>query len=234
MNDPRGAPAAVSALAPLVTEAPARASAAVVHAAAAAYATTVGSVPTENVPQQMVESAAAAQHLEKPTSLDMLATAAGSISRGGGGIRESVCGAVTGPEHGERGHADPSIPRRSTRKPGTWVLESPCFVDLLEKIRTNAHDVEILRLHRFIGPDVNTTVIDAVLEALLQNNNCQALYIQDFNQGFRDEQVATLCSVLRRDNIWCLNAGENYNVQRCTWQRFADEIRDTNLTVSGL
>lgn len=47
----------------------------------------------------------------------------------------------------------------------------------------------MLKLHHYLGPDVNTAVIDAVLEALMVNDNCQALYIQNFNEGFRDEQV---------------------------------------------
>jgi len=56
-----------------------------------------------------------------------------------------------------------------------------------------------LKLHHYLGPDVNTAVIDAVLEALMVNGNCQALYIQNFNEGFRDEQVrrpeqSTSCS----------------------------------------
>lgn len=49
--------------------------------------------------------------------------------------------------------------------------------------------MEVLKLHHYLGPDVNTAVIDAVLEALMVNGNCQALYIQNFNEGFRDEQV---------------------------------------------
>ncbi|CAN0454101.1 unnamed protein product, partial [Scytosiphon promiscuus] len=50
-------------------------------------------------------------------------------------------------------------------------------------------EVEVLKLHHYLGPDVNTAVIDAVLEALMVNENCQALYIQNFNEGFREEQV---------------------------------------------
>ena len=49
--------------------------------------------------------------------------------------------------------------------------------------------MEVLKLHHYLGPDVNTAVINAVLEALSINSNCQALYIQNFNDGFQDEQV---------------------------------------------
>lgn len=55
--------------------------------------------------------------------------------------------------------------------------------------RSNDPEVEVLKMHHYLGPDVNTTVINAVLEALSTNANCQALYIQNFNEGFRDEQV---------------------------------------------
>ena len=55
--------------------------------------------------------------------------------------------------------------------------------------RTNDPEVKVLKLHHYLGPDVNTAVIDAVLEALSMNVNCEALYIQNFNEGFRDEQV---------------------------------------------
>lgn len=55
--------------------------------------------------------------------------------------------------------------------------------------RSNDAEVEVLKLHHYLGPDVNSTVINAVLDALSTNNNCQALYIQNFNEGFQDEQV---------------------------------------------
>lgn len=123
--------------------------------------------------------------------------------------------------------------RRSTRVPGSSALNTPCVVDLIHKIRTNDAAVEVLKLHNFIGPDESTVVIDAVLEALMSNNNCQALYIQNFSKGFRDEQVSKLAAVLRRGNIWCLNAGENDRVSRSTWRSFVEEIDKTNVTVSA-
>lgn len=38
--------------------------------------------------------------------------------------------------------------------------------------------------------------------------------------------------MLRRGNIWCLNAGENYKVKLATWWEFVKEIESTNVTVS--
>jgi len=69
-----------------------------------------------------------------------------------------------------------------------------------------------------------------VLDALLTNNSCQALYVQNFDAGFRDDQVDKLVRVLRLGNIWCLNAGELYHVSERRWRQFAREVRDTNLT----
>ena len=45
-------------------------------------------------------------------------------------------------------------------------------------------------------------------------------------------KVAALAKVLRRGNIWCLNAGENYKVKLATWWEFVKEIESTNVTVS--
>jgi hypothetical protein len=74
--------------------------------------------------------------------------------------------------------------------------------------------VQVLKLHNFLGPDTNTAVLDAVLEALAENTNCQALYMQNFLHGVTDTQIDTLTAVLRKGNIWCLNLGENYKVRR--------------------
>lgn len=66
-------------------------------------------------------------------------------------------------------------------------------------VRSNDPEVEVLKLHHYLGPDVNTAVIDAVLDTLMVNDNCQALYIQNFNEGFRNEQVRALsCGAFRR------------------------------------
>lgn len=123
--------------------------------------------------------------------------------------------------------------RRSTRIPGSSALNSPCVVDLLHKIRTYDAAVEVLKLHNYIGPDESTAVMDAVLDALMFNSSCQALYIQNFSKGFRDEQVSKLAGVLRRGNIWCLNAGGNDRVSPSTWREFVKEIESTNVTVSA-
>ncbi|CAM9381238.1 unnamed protein product, partial [Ectocarpus sp. 12 AP-2014] len=80
------------------------------------------------------------------------------------------------------------MPRRSSRVPGYWKVESPCVVNLLSRIQADDPGVDVLKLHNYISSDVNTLVIDAVLDSLMLNNSCQALYIQNFDKGFRDEQ----------------------------------------------
>ncbi|CAN0558184.1 unnamed protein product [Ectocarpus sp. 12 AP-2014] len=127
---------------------------------------------------------------------------------------------------------DISVPRRSSRVVGSSALESPSVVRLLAQIRTDDPRVEVLKLHNYIPADVSTPVIDAVLEALMLNNNCQALYIQNVNNGLRDEQLMMLAKVLRRGNIWCLNAGENSKIKPSTWCDFVKEIDKTGVTVS--
>ena len=75
-------------------------------------------------------------------------------------------------------------------------------------------------------------VIDAALDALGDNSNCEALYIQNFNKGMRDAQVLRLLEVLMLPTcqIWCLNIGETYNVKTKTWKQFAIGLRKTKVT----
>lgn len=117
---------------------------------------------------------------------------------------------------------------RSKRVPGQSQLTSSSVVKLLKQIRENAAEVEVLRLHNLIGTEATHGVIDAVLAALLHNSNCQALYIQDVN--LVDYQIPKLLDVLKKGNIWALNAGENDKVSHETWAKFVRELPNTNLT----
>lgn len=122
--------------------------------------------------------------------------------------------------------------RRSNRKPGTSAVQSPGVVQLLAEIRENDSAVEVLKLHNRISADSSAPVIDAVLDALMANSNCQALYIQNQSRGLKDKQLLELANVLRRGNIWCLNAGENSGITVSAWWRFVEAIGETNVTVS--
>lgn len=125
------------------------------------------------------------------------------------------------------------MPRRSNRVPGSSALERTSVVRLLDQIRADYPRVEILKLHDYLPADVSTPIINAVLKALMRNSNCQALYIQNVSIGFRDEQLRMLAKVLRRGNIWCLNAGENSGITPSAWWWFVEEIKTTSVTVSA-
>jgi hypothetical protein len=75
-------------------------------------------------------------------------------------------------------------------------------------------------------------VIDEALNALEENSNCEALYIQNFNEGMRDSQVLHLLRILQQPSckIWCLNIGENYNVGDETWDKFTKGLVHTKIT----
>ena len=98
----------------------------------------------------------------------------------------------------------------------------------------------MLRLKRYLPSTAGPAVIDAVLDALKVNTRVEALYIQNFEEGFfgararrprpairaqghnntstrlaaaeirADEQLDALADVLRLRRIWCVNVGENF------------------------
>jgi len=69
--------------------------------------------------------------------------------------------------------------RRSSRQPSKAALNSPGVRALLEKLRGNDTDMVVLKMKKYINdPDAPHTVIDAALDALEENSNCEALYIQ--------------------------------------------------------
>lgn len=123
--------------------------------------------------------------------------------------------------------------RRSMRQPSRSVLHNPGVKSLVEKLRVNDHDMVVLKMKKYIS-DSSTpcAVIDVALDALEDNTNCQALYIQNFNEGMRDKQVLHLLRILQMpaNKIWCLNIGETYNVKTKTWKLFAEGLRKTKVT----
>jgi len=123
--------------------------------------------------------------------------------------------------------------RRSCRQPSKAALNAPSVRDLLHKLKTNHSDMAVLKLKKYINdPDTPQVVLDGVLDVLEENTNCQALYIQNFNEGMRDNQVLRLLRALQLPTckIWCLNIGETYNVKSRTWKKFAKGLKRTNIT----
>lgn len=69
--------------------------------------------------------------------------------------------------------------RRSMRQPSRSVLHNPSVRSLVDKLRVNDYDMTVLKMKKYCSdPDTPTMVIDAALDALEENTNCQALYIQ--------------------------------------------------------
>jgi hypothetical protein len=123
--------------------------------------------------------------------------------------------------------------RRSVRQPNHSALTSTNVRNLIDKLKNNESDMVVLKMKKYINdPDTPSVVIDAALDALGDNSNCQALYIQNFNKGMRDEQLLRLLEVLMLPTckIFCLNIGETYNVKSKTWKQFAIGLKKTKVT----
>lgn len=123
--------------------------------------------------------------------------------------------------------------RRSARQPSRAILTSPLVSALVEGLTGNEPDMVVLKMKKYIqDPDAPQVVIDTALDALEENTNCQALYIQNFNVGMQDAQVLRLLQILQRPscNIWCLNIGETYRVRSKTWRKFARGLARTKVT----
>jgi hypothetical protein len=123
--------------------------------------------------------------------------------------------------------------RRSSRMPCRSFLESPKVMALIKNLKSNDPDMVILKMKKYISdPAAPTLLIDAALDALEENTNCEALYIQNFNEGMRDAQVRHLIKILQQPSckIWCLNIGETYKVNRKTWKLFAKGLKKTKIT----
>merc|ERR1711907_299504 len=123
--------------------------------------------------------------------------------------------------------------RRSRRQPNRALLNSKPVRILIDKLKMNDLDMRVLKMKKYINdPDAPCALLDATLDAMEENTNCEALYIQNFNEGMRDQQVLHLLRILQQPscNIWCLNIGENYNVSDATWEKFTKGLIHTKIT----
>jgi hypothetical protein len=69
--------------------------------------------------------------------------------------------------------------RRSCRLPSRSILDSSHVRGLIDKLRNNDSDMVVLKLKKYLSDsDTPTVIIDAALDALEENRNCEALYIQ--------------------------------------------------------
>jgi hypothetical protein len=123
--------------------------------------------------------------------------------------------------------------RRSTRQPSRSAITAPNVRAIVQKLEMNDPDMVVLKCKKYLSdPDTPSVIVDAMLDALEKNTNCQALYIQNFNYGMKDDQVLHLLRILQQPscNIWCLNIGETYNVKRKTWAQFTNGLKRTKIT----
>ncbi|CAM9281461.1 unnamed protein product [Chrysoparadoxa australica] len=118
--------------------------------------------------------------------------------------------------------------RRSVRAAGATDMTRAG--QLLKLIKEGDQEVEVLKLHHHLSPDCNSAVMDSVLEALMDNDNCQALYMQNFNDAVGNAQIALLTKLLKKKKIWALNLGENYNVTLDCWHEFCNDLKETSVT----
>jgi hypothetical protein len=69
--------------------------------------------------------------------------------------------------------------RRSVRQPSKALLNSKPLNALVAGLKSNQQDMVVLKMKKYINdPDAPSCVLDAALEALEENSNCEALYIQ--------------------------------------------------------
>ena len=112
------------------------------------------------------------------------------------------------------------------------VAPSKNTLKLVELIRADDGSVEVLRLSERLDKDSRACDILAVLDALMVNTNCQALYIHEQPGLVADPQgrgMAKLVEVLKQGRIWALNIGET-DLSLEGWECFADALIDTQVT----
>ena len=69
--------------------------------------------------------------------------------------------------------------RRSARQPSRSAVEGPNVQKCIKRIKSNDPDIVVFKCKKYLSdPDTPPVVIDAMLDALQTNTNCQALYIQ--------------------------------------------------------
>lgn len=120
--------------------------------------------------------------------------------------------------------------RRSTRDPAASYLERRDVKEMLQNITRSQKNTVVLKIKDHVMADINTSVMDAIIDALGRNKVCQALYVQNLSKSMHDTQVRNLVAVLKRKKIWCLNIGENYEVSTRMWEEFCRSLPETNVT----
>ena len=80
--------------------------------------------------------------------------------------------------------------RRSMRQPSRSALQAPGVKELIAKLGANDPDMVVLKMKKYCSDcDTPQIVIDSVLDALEENTNCEALYIQVRKNGSQRHAV---------------------------------------------
>lgn len=93
--------------------------------------------------------------------------------------------------------------RRSSRKITTEDCKRRDIQELIENIRKNdgCSVPVVLRIKNYVSSDINARVVDKILDALMENEHVEALYIQNFEEGMLDDQLEKLSKVLAKGYV---------------------------------
>ena len=112
--------------------------------------------------------------------------------------------------------------RRSVRQPSRSALNSPQVRALLDKLRGNAFDMVVLKLKKYIpDPNAPQIVLDATLDALEENTNCESLYIQvsNFVSGLK---TTTWVKLLKLTRLFVHSPLCRISMKVCEMRKFSD------------
>jgi hypothetical protein len=138
--------------------------------------------------------------------------------------------AANGMDEIHSGFGSHNLPKRG-RKIGADKMNRSGYRRLIKALHDdNDESLKILRLKAFLDADANSMVIDGVIKALADCRTVEALYIQNFEHGMLDDQLAHLGQTLKNGNIWALNVGENFKISANAWKRFEVDLRQTHVT----
>ena len=93
------------------------------------------------------------------------------------------------------------------------------------------YDVSILHMKDYGLTDMlEPSIMDKLITKIGKATTIQVLYIQNFPDGMLDPQLEHLTEVLKLGHIWAINIGEASKVTRKGWEKFAEALKDTNMT----
>lgn len=120
---------------------------------------------------------------------------------------------------------------RSNRNPDIPMIRRPDVMSMLAKITSNDPSTVVFKAKDHLRSPVSPTVFSEIVSAFSKNTVCQALYIQNMGSAIRDEQIAELMDLLcKKNNLWAINIGENYEVTKKGWVAMCDLLPETNVT----